>query len=178
MEQAQQRQKAYADKHRRHVEYQEGEQVLLSSRHLGLKHPGSRKLLPQWVGPFQITKRIGQVAYRLALPDSMSRIHPVFHVSRLAPYRTDGRYQPPPVELDGEMEYEVERILDKRVRRTGNRRPRTEYLIHWRGYDHAHDSWEPIGNLQHCHDSIQAYEDSCRLVPNVGLRGSKRRRVR
>ena len=176
LQQAQQRQKAYADRHRRYVEYEEGEQVLLNSHNLKLKHPGSRKLLPRWVGPFTVERRIGPVAYRLALPDSMRTVHPVFHISRLAKYRTDGRCQPPPplIELEGELEYEVEKILEKRTRKFG-RRNRLEYLIQWRGYDHAHDSWEPVNNLLHCRESIQAYEDSRRLMPDVGRRGSKRR---
>ena len=47
LEQTQQRQKGYSDRHRRHVEYEEGEKVLLNSSNLKLKHPGSRKLLPR-----------------------------------------------------------------------------------------------------------------------------------
>ena len=78
LQQAQQRQKAYADKHRCHIEYEEGEQILLNLCNLKLKHPGSRKLLPHWVGPFIVERRIGPVAYRLALPDSMHTVHPVF----------------------------------------------------------------------------------------------------
>ena len=177
LEQAQQRQKAYSDKHRRHVKYEEGEQVLLNSRNLRLKHPGSKKLLPRWVGPFSVERRIGLVAYRLALPNSMHTVHPVFHVSRLAKYRTDGRYQPPPppIKLEGELKYEVEKILDKRTCKVDSRR-RIEYLIHWRSYDHAHDRWEPARNLQHCQESIQAYEDAHRLLPDIGRRGTKRRR--
>ena len=91
----------------------------------------------------------------------MRTVHPVFHVSRLAEYRTDDRCQPPPppIELEGELEYEVEKILDKRTRKIG-RRNRLEYLIQWRGYDHAHDSWELVSNLLHCRESIQANEDS------------------
>ena len=153
LQQAQQRQKAYADRHKRHVEYEEGEQVLLNSCNLKLKHPGSRKLLPRWVGPFIVERHIGPLAYRLALPNVMRTVHPVFHVSRLAEYRTDGRCQPPPIELEGELENEVEKIIDKRIRKIG-RRNRLEYLIQWRGYDHAHDSWESASNLQHCHESI------------------------
>ena len=62
LEQAQKRQKAYSDRHRPHVEYEEGEKVLLNSRNLRLKHPGSKKLSPRWVGPFSIKQRIGPVA--------------------------------------------------------------------------------------------------------------------
>ena len=148
----------------------------MNSRNLKLKHPGSKKLLPRWVGPFTVEHRIGPIAYCLALPDSMHTVHPVFHVSRLAEYHTDGWCQPPPppIELEGELEYEVEKILDKRTYKIG-RRNRLEYLIQWRGYDHAHDSWEPVSNLLHCRESIQPYEDSRRLMPDVGRRGSKRR---
>ena len=70
----------------------------------------------------------------------MSRLHPVFHVSKLAPYRSDGRVQPPPpIELDSELEYEVEQLIDKRVRRRG-RRQVVEYLVKWKEYPHEHDS--------------------------------------
>ena len=60
----------------------------------------------------------------------MHTMHPVFHVSRLAEYRTDGWCQPPPppIELEGELEYEVEKILDKRTCKFGKRN-RLEYLI-------------------------------------------------
>ena len=63
----------------------------VNSRNLKLKHLGSKKLLPRWVGPFTIERRIRPIAYRLALLNSMCTVHPVFHVSRLAEYRTDGR---------------------------------------------------------------------------------------
>ena len=151
--------------------------MLLNLRNLKLKHPGSRKLLPRWVGPFIVERHIGPVAYRLELPNSMHTVHLVFHVSKLAKYRTDGRCQPlpPPIKLEGELEYEVKKILDKRTRKVG-RHSRIEYLIHWRSYDHAHDSWEPVRNLQHCQESIQGYEDSRRLMLDIGRRGTKRRR--
>lgn len=47
------------------------------------------KLAPQFVGPFEILERIGPVAYHLALPPSLSRIHDVFHVSVLRRYILD-----------------------------------------------------------------------------------------
>ena len=85
------------------MEFEAGDRVLLSTRNLNLKGPakGSKKLLPKWVGPFQVTKWVNKVAYRLALPGSMSRIHDIFHVSLLKEYRNDGRVQPPPLEIEG-----------------------------------------------------------------------------
>ena len=80
-----------------------------------MKHLGFRELLLHWVGPFTIERRIAIVAYPLALNDSMHRVQPKFHVSKLAKHCTDGWYQPPPppIELKSELEYEVEKILDK-----------------------------------------------------------------
>jgi hypothetical protein len=107
---AQNRQKAYADQRRSpDPDYAVGTEVLLSGKHIPLKHPGSYKLLPRWLGPFRVAKRISSVAYKLELPASMARIHPVFHASLLKPYRSDGAYRPPPPVIlkDGSEEYEV-----------------------------------------------------------------------
>jgi hypothetical protein len=73
-----------------------------------------RKLLPKRYGPFKVLKHIGQVAYRLKLPDSM-KIHDVFHINLLTPYCEMLSYgpnyvRPPPVTEDNEEEYEVENI--------------------------------------------------------------------
>ena len=49
----------------------------------------SGKLSPRFIGPFKILERVGTVAYRLALPSSMSGVHEVFHVSMLRKYTPD-----------------------------------------------------------------------------------------
>jgi hypothetical protein len=97
------------------------------------------------------------VAYRLELP-SHFRIHPVFHVSLLEPYRSDGRYQPPPppLEIDGALEYEVDRILAHRTIKAG-RRSRLEFLVAWQNYGPEHHSWEPKRNLSNAKESIADY---------------------
>jgi len=70
----------------RHVpkQFRVGELVKLSTRNLKLKH---RKIGPRWVGPFRVIERIGGQAYRLVLPEKYSRLHDVFPVQRLEPYR-------------------------------------------------------------------------------------------
>ena len=70
----------------RHVEYAAGDEVWLSSETLSVKGPGTRKLMPRWLGPFRVVKQCGPVAYELELPAVMSRLHPVFHVCLLQKY--------------------------------------------------------------------------------------------
>ncbi|GJZ39914.1 putative reverse transcriptase domain-containing protein [Tanacetum coccineum] len=82
---ARSRQKCYADRRRKPLEFQVGDRVLLRvSPWKGVVRFGKRgKLAPRFVGPFEIVERIGPVAYRLRLPQELSCIHDVFHVSNL-----------------------------------------------------------------------------------------------
>jgi hypothetical protein len=65
---AQQRQKALADKRRIDQEFKVGDKVLLSTKYLNLKHSKkSRKLLPNWIGPFEVVHVVGPVAYKLKM---------------------------------------------------------------------------------------------------------------
>ncbi|KAC9475837.1 hypothetical protein E3N88_45766 [Mikania micrantha] len=79
------RQKSYADKRRKPLEFNVGDRVMLkASPWKGVVRFGAKgKLVPRYVGPFEITQRIGPVAYRLRLPDELSGVHDVFHVSNL-----------------------------------------------------------------------------------------------
>ena len=99
---------------------------------------------------------MNDVAYRLALPETMP-IHNVFHVSLLKAYKP-GSWSPPPVpiEIDGELEYEIERILMHRERKT-NKVTKKEYLIKWLGYGHEHCTWEPESNLKNAQELLEAY---------------------
>lgn len=82
---AQSRQKSYADRRRRPLEFKEGDYVYLKvSPTKGVMRFGKRgKLAPRYVGPYRITTRIGEVAYKLELPDDLAGVHNVFHVSML-----------------------------------------------------------------------------------------------
>jgi len=92
---AQNRQKSYADTKRREISFDVGTQVLLNTSNIKLKMPGARKLLPRWIGPFKVVKKVGKVAYKLELPETL-KIHDVFHISLLKSYKTSGKVQPPP----------------------------------------------------------------------------------
>ena len=179
LQSAQSRQKAYADSWRTDVSYAVGDQVLLQSKNIKLKHPGSKKLLPKWLGPFRVSQVVNPVAYKLQLPQSMSKVHPVFHVSLLAPYQLDGRVQPPPplVEVEATLEYEVERILDKRTRKRG-RSSSDEYLVKWQGYGHENNTWEPLANLTNCVALVREFESSLTQSGCPRQLGTRRRRRR
>nr|GFC90435.1 putative nucleotidyltransferase, ribonuclease H [Tanacetum cinerariifolium] len=89
LKEARTRQKSYADKHRRSLEFQPGDHVFLKvSPVLGVRRFGIKgKLSPRFIGPFEILDRVGEVSYRLALPPQLSHVHYVFHVSLLRGYK-------------------------------------------------------------------------------------------
>ncbi|KAJ4704868.1 Retrotransposon protein, putative, Ty3-gypsy subclass [Melia azedarach] len=117
---AQDRQKSYADKRRRNLEFAVGDYVFLRvSPWKGILRFGKRgKLSPRYMGPFEIIERIGEVAYRLALPQELSRIHDVFHVSMLRKYISDPSHilDSQSAQLEENLTYEEEavQILDSR----------------------------------------------------------------
>ncbi|XP_075104420.1 uncharacterized protein LOC107762346 [Nicotiana tabacum] len=82
---AQSRQKGYTDVHRPKLEFKEGDQVFLKVSQMKgvIRFRKKGKLSPRFIGPYRILKRIGEVAYKLELPASMTLVHPVFHVSML-----------------------------------------------------------------------------------------------
>ena len=124
---AQSRQKEYADQKVRDIEFMEGEQVLLKvSPMKGVMRFGKTgKLIPRYIGPFEVLKRVREVANELALPPGLSGVHPVFHVSMLKRYHGDGNYiiRWDSVLLDENLSYEKEpiAILDREIRKLRSR---------------------------------------------------------
>ena len=137
----------YDRKRTRAPEYVPGDMVYLEANDIRTTRP-SQKLSHKRLGPFPVVKKVGNGAYRLRLPPSMSRLHPVFNVVKLTSAPSDpipGRLSepPPPLEIvDGEEEWIVEEILDSKVI---NRKLR--YLVKWEGYGIEHNSWEPWDNV-------------------------------
>ncbi|KAG8486371.1 hypothetical protein CXB51_019815 [Gossypium anomalum] len=84
------RQKSYTDLKRRDIEYPVGDRVFLkvSPWKKVLRFGKKGKLSPRFIGPYEIVERVGPVAYRLALPPELEKIHNVFHVSMLRRYRS------------------------------------------------------------------------------------------
>ncbi|XP_058733171.1 uncharacterized protein LOC131604767 [Vicia villosa] len=88
MKASQSRQKSYHDKRRKELEFEAGDHVFL--RVTPVTRVGralkSKKLTPQFIGPYQISERVGTVAYRVALPPNLLNLHDMFHVSQLRKY--------------------------------------------------------------------------------------------
>nr|GEY99746.1 putative reverse transcriptase domain-containing protein [Tanacetum cinerariifolium] len=82
---AQDRQKSYTDLKQKSVEFEVGDRVMLKvSPWKGVVRFGKRgKLNPRYVGPFKVLAKVGKVAYRLELPQELSRVHHTFHVLNL-----------------------------------------------------------------------------------------------
>lgn len=144
---AQSRQKSYADKRRRDLEFAVGDWVFLRvSPWKGvMRFKKKGKLSPRYIGPYEIIERIGSTAYRLALPPELSRLHDVFHVSMLRKYIADPSHvlTSELIELKDDLTY-VEQpveILDRRDQVLGNKTiPLVKVL--WRSHVVEEATWE------------------------------------
>jgi hypothetical protein len=81
-------QKSYADKRRRSLEFEVGDCVFLKvSPMRGVMRFGKKgKLSPRFIGSFEITLKVGKLAYRIALPSDLIGTHDIFHISMLRKY--------------------------------------------------------------------------------------------
>ncbi|XP_070049899.1 uncharacterized protein [Nicotiana tomentosiformis] len=111
---AQSRKKSYADRKVRDVAYMVGEKVLLQVLPIkGVMRFGKKgEMSPRYIGPFEILKKIREVAYELALPPNLSGAHPVFHVSMLRKNVRDQSHvlNFSTLQLDGNLTYDVEPV--------------------------------------------------------------------
>nr|GFC67931.1 putative reverse transcriptase domain, ribonuclease H-like domain, aspartic peptidase domain protein [Tanacetum cinerariifolium] len=125
---ARDRQKSYQDLKRKPMEFQVGDKVTLKvSPWKGVVRLGKReKLNPRYVGPFKVIKRVGSIAYKLELPEELSRVHNMFHVSNMKMCYAN---EPLVVPLDGlhfddklQFVEEPVEIMDHEVKRLRNSR--------------------------------------------------------
>ncbi|GJY45734.1 putative reverse transcriptase domain-containing protein [Tanacetum coccineum] len=117
------RQKRYADRRRKPLEFQVGDKVMLKvSPWKGVIRFGKRgKLNPRYIGPFKILAKVGTVAYRLELPEKLSRVHSTFHVSNLKKCLSDEPLAIPldEIHIDEKLNFieEPVEIMDREVKR-------------------------------------------------------------
>jgi len=146
---AQERMRRYADPNRKEAPaYQVGDLVMLNGRNIQTRRP-SRKLDHKNHGPFQIEQVISPLAVKLTLPRKW-KIHNVFHVSLVEPYRAGNRLPPDPSkvlreadDIEGSQEYDVDEVMS-----STKRGRRVLYLVKWLDFPDRRD-WteEPFDNF-------------------------------
>ena len=131
--------------------YNVNDLVWFNVRNLGLRHDSRRhKLLPKFWGPFKVIRVIGRNAVHLDMPSHLRHIHPVVSVSLIKPF-VARLGQPPPVEICGEDEHELESVIDFHLIKSNKRNVpnQVEFKVQWKGS--FHDTWhspEDFGNAQ------------------------------
>ncbi|KAL5861508.1 hypothetical protein ACOSQ4_002804 [Xanthoceras sorbifolium] len=144
--QAQSRMKTYADRKRTERKFNTGDHVYLKLqpyRQTTLAVRRNLKLAPRYFGPYQITERVGKVAYRLLLPPG-SQIHPVFHVSQLKAKigsRFTSNPQLPHAGPDGQILAQPVAVLERKMVKKHNKAV-VQYLIQWSTTSPEDATWE------------------------------------
>ena len=147
------RQKSYADLKRRDIEYEVGDKVFLklSQWRKILRFGQKGKLSPRFIGPYEILERIGPVAYRLALPPELAKLHNVFHVLMLRRYRSDESHilsvQDVQVQEDFSYDEEPKTILAQEVKQLRNKQVPLEKVL-WQHHDREEATWEPEATMR------------------------------
>jgi hypothetical protein len=171
---AQKRYQLYADKKRSPApDFSIGDKAFLKSENIKTTRP-SKKLFKKNLGPYKIIERPGTHSFTLRLPKSMRALHPVFHVSQLEPAHPNiipNRVQPPPppIEIDGEPEFEISEILDSKI---DNRRRicKLLYLVRWEGYEGTDEetSWILASELDHASEVVADFHSAYPDKPGPG----------
>ncbi len=142
IEEAQRQQAGQANKKRREPDFDVGDRVFVLKDGWKVDRP-SRKLDTQTSEPWTITEKVGH-SYRLNLPAHW-KMHPIFHADQLRKAPEDplpGQHQEPepPMEVNGELEWEVEALLASRVHHR-----KLQYRARWKGYDEDPDYYDAEG---------------------------------
>jgi len=149
--------------------FEEGTKVWLEGTNLKLPSTVTPKLSPRRYGPFEVVSQISHVAYKIRLPPTW-KIHDVFHASLLTPYKETEQHGPnflelPPDIVEGEPEWEVEKIIKEH---TFGRWKKKQYLVRWKDYSPAHDSWVDETDL-HAPELIKEFQSRSGDVIRVAM---------
>ena len=133
--------------------YNVGNKVYLNSKNIKLMQP-AKKLDYKYYRPYTINEAIRKQVYKLELLPSM-KIHNVFHVFLLEQYTSTNEPNnspPPPIEVEGQKEYEVEEILDNHIYYN-----KLQYLVKWMGYLHSDNQWLSKDNVAGLQDLVSLF---------------------
>ena len=136
--------------------------MFIHAKFFRFTHP-TRKLAERNLGPYKVLGKVGPQSYQIELPNTFKGVHPIFHISQLEPAHPNtipGRVQPPhpPVEVEGEEEYEIDEIVDSKKQKFG-KQTRIYYLVKWLGYEGAIDEyqWIPASDLNHAQEAVSDF---------------------
>ncbi|KAL1207318.1 hypothetical protein V5N11_020118 [Cardamine amara subsp. amara] len=153
MKEAQDQQKNYADKRRKELEFEVGDNVYLKMALLRGPNRSitATKLSPRYMGPFRVVERVGPVAYRLELPEIMQAFHKVFDVSMLKKclHRDEEVLAEIPPDLQANMTAETRplRVLDRKISELRRKRiPMMRVLWDCNGVHE--ETWEPEARME------------------------------
>ncbi|XP_074292397.1 uncharacterized protein LOC141619267 [Silene latifolia] len=165
MRASQDRQKSYADTRRSEISFEVGEKVLLKvSPMKGVMRFGKRgKLSQKFIGPYEILDRVGEVAYRLALPPALARVHNVFHVSQLRRYLSDPSHvlSPEVIEVDEQscpIRRHPRRFRTGKVRKTRNGETALVKVL-WTNHNVEEATWETEASMRESYPHLFACGD-------------------
>ena len=159
LEKAREQMENFANKHRGElVEFNKGDEVLLKVKNLHIITP-SRKLAPKYLRSYIVKRRHELVNYELKLPKTM-KIHSVFNVQSLKPYKEKDYYGRPtydhskPIVINDYSKYEVESIKNCMRGSKG----KYHYLVHWKEYESAYNIWESLrSKLKEAKNAIKEF---------------------
>ncbi|XP_019194780.1 PREDICTED: uncharacterized protein LOC109188603 [Ipomoea nil] len=122
------------------------------------------KLSPRFIGPYEILEKIGSLAYRLAQPMELERVHNIFHVSQLKKYLHDPTHVilPEVVPLDGTMSYEERplRILDFKTKETRMKSVKM-VKVWWSHHGVEEATWELESTMRERYPELLTSASAC-----------------
>jgi hypothetical protein len=147
--------KWYYNLYKQEVPFKVGDHILLKGKDLRIC-AANTKLAAKNYGLYKIIKQLGPATFKLQMP-AKNKTHPVFHTSKFLRYHCNtigncAPTNPPAIKIEGHNEFEVEKVSDSRVYYR-----KFQYLVKWLGYDHLHNSWEPVSNVSNSKELIHKF---------------------
>jgi len=155
----------YNHNHEMAPTYQEGDQVWLSTQNYMTDRP-TKKLDHKWIGPFKVIKVISPAAIKLQLTVRQKGIHPIVSVTNVRPHHPDEIAEHPadpcpgPELIDGEEEYEVEKVLDSKWLHQ-----KLWYLVKFVGWPNSENQWPLHEHLTHASDRVKEFHQMHPCTP-------------